>query len=1393
MGVTEHFYYDEANQADPANQADQADEAALPEMHPPEASQALAPVVGQNSDFDDMASDAQRVPDEDVETWHAQFASGHPEPQVDLTGETWSAEALAKCPLAKNFKCPKVVLDPKYKLPAEPVYMQDEDLDCEIPRYAEQGQTRGRKPQAVKGQKGKGRKSNARKVKATKTAKKSNKSGKTQVKKRTLKKKMARVKRACSGQDLVSQEPAAGSAEQPRKKRRSNRGKKVSQNPPLPDQGAASSNQQIPQETPEVGSLNGEAGEEFRFTIPDDAIIAPPTAKGNSLYSSAYRRVQGDDVELRKKHGKWATWLLREHNMISPWLSGVPRQPKKREAEDGEKGEKDEPKLNKKLFAKSDSTIQYQKGDKKRFQGAKDKLRETQVCKLFTEKAKMPDRPQLIDGSPDMRLALDGNFLLTVADDGPPLRFHVPKRQEVDQSISPAEFSRASTAETLPWVPSPESNPPAKKAKSIPPCPPTGKPTLSKNLKRELFPPGEKPRPTTKAHVAAPVPLVPAKEEAEWTPPDPSTWRVPQLCPLERPSTPLRYASPRAKKVPISKSPPPPGPAAAKTHGHAEPPRAKQPAEPKQPPPCPAKAVAPPQPPPPPLQKKEEPEGTPSRPAVEAARRAPTVKATANPPPGASENTTNDASASKAEAASTPCPAKQPPTAKASVASPPSFDALLEYQNKLMAEMDEKSDTEIEVKIKEACNHTQFKRYMKHMKKEFGLEEKEWGTYEPREELIGFYVWLEEMKDVLTPSNVATPQNNHVVPAVPTPPVAAMQAHTPLPAAPPKATAAKAPPPSKTPGSTPSHTAHEAQPPPVPAKAVAAAPTVPAKAVAAAPTVPAKAVAAAPTPSPNTTPQSPADRAALKLTAGLDHSQALRPSGRLERPASYRKPTPEIDVGNGRDAESHAFPDLGTWLDRAVDLRAAYMESAAMANQLCKPKGLLRHEEARNRDDKRPRRDQDNAVQRTASSAVRWLRKHGGSTNARDMVAKISSVGAGGRHQNNAERDLHRLLQRVSQSLDAKPETVQVRMVNPSTLEIEWQPLPVLFPEALITAFWEAGEDIFRYCLFGQMTEDETLQIWKHVEKHCSWFSTHPARGWKWKGKVASIGMYGDEIQCYRNSECGVVSVTAWTSEFCTQNSAALIHMAEAGYWGPMMYRAGKYEERLAPAEPKAPDQPLSLWAISLDPGQFDPEGPFPHEVMQTKVMFYLIIFALGNMAIASLLNPAQNIIAFIAAPWERSLAMRCVYVFRRFFMNRNWRMTFVWTAAILALNNCFQLMVIYNAWGVGQDGWFYAFGSNILMIIQGIAQVLSSLAVVEISPDGYEASVYEFLTSIHNAGITLNSNLQNLFDSWWKRPSVGGVNLFVGGGVLLFSVLVSLLSAFPETNCLQIAGGPGC
>ena len=415
------------------------------------------------------------------------------------------------------------------------------------------------------------------------------------------------------------------------------------------------------------------------------------------------------------------------------------------------------------------------------------------------------------------------------------------------RSISPAVFSRSTTASTLPWIPSPDSDPPAKKAKSIPPCPP-GTPSQSRKcLKRELFPPGAKPRPTTKAHVAMPVPPVPAKEE--WTPPDPSTRRVPQLCPLERPTTPLRCASPKAKRVPIFKSPPPP--AAAKTHVHAAPPQAKQP-EPKPPQPCPAKAVVPTPPPPPPYKKEE---GTPPSAArakadAVAPPPAPVGKALA-PPPARLSNEAED-SASTAKAASALIPPKQPPAPKASVASPPSFEDLVAFEKKLLDEMENKSDAEIEVKIKEARNHVQFNAYMKHMKKEFELEEKDWCTYEPREELVGFYVWLEEYKAVLTPCNVATPQNNHVVPAVPAPPPLAQKTTcTPLPAAP-KATASKAssPQPKTTASaSTASLTASATPPEPAPVRA--------------------KAVASAPEHSP-TTPQSPADRVHVESTDKAD-------------------------------------------------------------------------------------------------------------------------------------------------------------------------------------------------------------------------------------------------------------------------------------------------------------------------------------------------------------------------------------------------------------------------------------------------------------------------------------------------------------------------------------------
>jgi hypothetical protein len=166
-------------------------------------------------------------------------------------------------------------------------------------------------------------------------------------------------------------------------------------------------------------------------------------------------------------------------------------------------------------------------------------------------------------------------------------------------------------------------------------------------------------------------------------------------------------------------------------------------------------------------------------------------------------------------------------------------------------------------------------------------------------------------------------------------------------------------------------------------------------------------------------------------------------------------------------------------------------------------------------------------------------------------------------------------------------------------------------------------------------------------------------------------------------------------------------------------------------------------------------------DVMKTKVMLYLIVGMLLNMAVASFTNPAQNILQQIVTPSSLNQGVGSmfgsiifligVWIFRTYLMDRNWRYTFIGTGLIMCLNGVLNLVMIY----VTQDPWFFVFGNNILSIIQGVSQVLSSLAVVEISPKGFEASVYEFLTTMHNAGITLNLNLMSIFQPVFGLPEI--------------------------------------
>ena len=181
-------------------------------------------------------------------------------------------------------------------------------------------------------------------------------------------------------------------------------------------------------------------------------------------------------------------------------------------------------------------------------------------------------------------------------------------------------------------------------------------------------------------------------------------------------------------------------------------------------------------------------------------------------------------------------------------------------------------------------------------------------------------------------------------------------------------------------------------------------------------------------------------------------------------------------------------------------------------------------------------------VQRIAASALEWLSQHGGRVEnpKADLISGFASLGAGGACPQNCERDMHRMLDKVGLALRTNISMEPVRMWNPSKLEVETVQFPMILPEDLCISLWNAGPNVFRKCLFGDLSERDVERYWRHVEGHCPWFKRHPCHEWPYKGKLAAVVTYGDEVQAYRNSECGVLSVCAWSSELSYKNDPLL-------------------------------------------------------------------------------------------------------------------------------------------------------------------------------------------------------------------------------------------------------------
>lgn len=180
---------------------------------------------------------------------------------------------------------------------------------------------------------------------------------------------------------------------------------------------------------------------------------------------------------------------------------------------------------------------------------------------------------------------------------------------------------------------------------------------------------------------------------------------------------------------------------------------------------------------------------------------------------------------------------------------------------------------------------------------------------------------------------------------------------------------------------------------------------------------------------------------------------------------------------------------------------------------------------------------------------------------------------------------------------------------------------------------------------------------------------------------------------------------------------------------------------------PQAEEHPRGVAGLGMSLGR-------TWTAMKSYAVFMLLVQNLGIQGISGMQNPALNLIAMVANPsnFQSSLGVFLgnatfvvgVWLFRKYLIAYNWRITLIWTHGMISICGLLSIMIVWDTWGISQNGWFYMFQSNIPMVIQGLCQVLSCLAVIEISPVGLESTIYELLISSMNGAQSLGVALQS-------------------------------------------------
>ena len=143
-------------------------------------------------------------------------------------------------------------------------------------------------------------------------------------------------------------------------------------------------------------------------------------------------------------------------------------------------------------------------------------------------------------------------------------------------------------------------------------------------------------------------------------------------------------------------------------------------------------------------------------------------------------------------------------------------------------------------------------------------------------------------------------------------------------------------------------------------------------------------------------------------------------------------------------------------------------------------------------------------------------------------------------------------------------------------------------------------------------------------------------------------------------------------------------------------------------------------------------------ETMQNPTTLYLLIFVVGNNMITSLTAMVTTYVLYrlirlsnfqtgIVNILGGGALVTGIWIFQKFFIQRNWRYTQYLSTILTAALGLAWLPVYYNLGGT-MNAWFVIFLSFTGTMAAGIAQVLFAMAVIELAKKGQEATTCKCL-----------------------------------------------------------------